>query len=63
VIPGGAAAEKTHGATVDRFASVQRRCAVDLRAETKFGVFLGAHYARLCLAQRGQHFLGIVADR
>src|SRR4029077_16727257 len=39
------------------------RSAVDLAAETEFGVFLRVDDARLGLAQSGQHFLAIVADR
>ena len=62
VIPGGAAAQKAHGAAVDRLAGVKRRRAVHLAAEAKLGIFVGAHNAGFRLAQRRQHFLRIVAD-
>ena len=62
VVPGGAAAEKAHGAAIDRFARVERRRAVHLGAEAKLGIFVGAHDAGPRFAQRGQDFLGVVAD-
>ncbi len=40
MIPGGAAAEKTHGPSVDNFLGDQRRGALDLGAKAQFGEFL-----------------------
>ena len=37
--------------------------AMHLACETKLGVLFGAHDAGFALAQRGQHFLGVVSDR
>ena len=62
VIPGGAAAEKAHGAAIDRFAGIERRRAVHLAAKAKLGIFVGAHDAGFRFAQRRQHFLRVVAD-
>ena len=62
MVPGGAAAEETHGAAVDRFFGIERGRAVHLAAEAELGVFVGAHDAGLRLAQARQHLLGVVAD-
>ena len=62
VVPGGAAAEEAHGAPIDGLARIERGRAVHLAAEAELGVFVGAHDAGVRLAQRGQHFLRVVAD-
>jgi hypothetical protein len=36
---------------------------MNLAAKSELGILLGAYDARLCFAQRGQHLLGVVADR
>jgi hypothetical protein len=63
VIPGGAAAQKTHGAPIDGIAGFKRGCAVHLAAKAKLGIAVGANDARFRFAQRGQHLLCVVADR
>jgi hypothetical protein len=62
MIPGGATAKKTHGATIDDFFRIESRRAVDLAPKPEFGIFIGAYDAGLALAQAGQHFLSIVTD-
>ena len=62
MVPGGAAAEKAHGAAVDRLAGIEGGRAVHLGAEAELGIFVGAHDARFRFAQRSQHFLRVVAD-
>jgi hypothetical protein len=62
VVPGRAAAEKAHGATVDRVFRVEGRRSVHLTAKTELGIFFGARNARLGFAQARQNFLGVVAD-
>jgi len=63
VIPGRAAAEEAHGATVDRLFRVKGWRSVHLTAKAELGIFIGARNARLGLAQARQNFLGVVADR
>ena len=62
VVPGGAAAEKPHGAAIDRLGRVECRRALDLAAETELGIFIRARDAGLGLAQARQDFLRVVAD-
>jgi len=62
VVPGGAATVETHGAAIDQALGIERRGALHLRPEADLGVFLGARDARSGLAQRGNDFLGVVAD-
>src|SRR5262249_4379360 len=63
VVPGRAAAEEAHGATVDRLFRVEGGRPVHLTAKAELGIFIGARNARLGLAQARQNFLGVVADR
>jgi hypothetical protein len=62
VIPGSAAAEKPHGAAVDRFGGIERRRPVHLAAEAELGVFVGLDNAGFGFTQRSEHFLRVVAD-
>src|SRR5215469_11028500 len=62
MIPGGAAAEKTHGTPIDRPLRLERGCAMDLAAEAELRIFVRPHDARFGLAQARQYFLGVVAD-
>jgi hypothetical protein len=63
MVPGGAAAEKAHGAAIDRVLGVEAGGAVHLAAEAELGIFVGARNAGFGLVQARQHFLGVVADR
>ena len=63
MVPGGAAAEEPHRAAIDHFFGLQGRGAFDLAAEAELGVFFRARNAGAALAQAGQHFLRVVADR
>src|SRR6185437_858272 len=62
MVPGGAAAEKTHGAAINRRRRIERRRALHLAAEAELGEILRPADAGLGLAQAGQNFLGVVAD-
>src|ERR1700746_1994259 len=62
MVPGGAAAEKAHGAAIDRAFRFERGRPVDLAAEAKLRVFVRPHDARFGLAQTCQYFLSVVAD-
>src|SRR5690606_12465641 len=63
MIPGGAAAMKAHGATVDHGFHVDVGSAVNLAAKPDLGIFLCPDDAGPALAKRGQDFLAVVADR
>jgi hypothetical protein len=63
MIPGGAFAEKAHRAAVDHAGRIERRRTLDLRAETKFSVFLRAGDSRFRVVKARKHFLGVVTDR
>jgi len=52
-----------HGAAVDHTFGIERRRALDLRAEPKLRVFLGPRDAGLGLVETRQHFLSVVSDR
>src|SRR4029079_6282344 len=63
VIPAGAAAVETHGATIHGLLRVERRRAMHLTAKAELGIFVRADDAGFGLAQACQHFLSVVADR
>jgi hypothetical protein len=62
VIPRRAFREETHGAPVDYFGGIERRCTADLRAKAHFGIFFDTLDARPRLIQACKHFLGVVSD-
>jgi hypothetical protein len=63
MVPGRPAAEKAHGAAVDRLFRIERGRTVHLASKAELGVPVGARNPGLGLTQARQNFLGVVADR
>ncbi len=63
MVPGRAAAEEAHRATIDRLLRIESGRSVHLTAKAEFGILIGARNSRFGFTQARQHFLGIVADR
>ena len=62
VVPGRAAAEEAHGATIDSLVRIESGRSVHLTAKAELGIFIGARNSRFGFTQTRQHFLGVVAD-
>jgi hypothetical protein len=62
VIPGRAFTEEAHGAPIDDFGGVDLRRALDLAAESEFGILFRAADAGFRVVKARQHFLCVVSD-